>query len=155
MVFGNPEFFRYNVAGTLQPLRILLALLIRLWQTFGYFHLLLLTAGDIVRHVASASLSQDHKRDLEAGPDRERPRIALNSQLAMLFVILAYVLAMAIVGGAELARYMLASSSAGHPDRHFDAVAQGPLVARRGGDHCADVRCRMVRQSTLWIRAGR
>ena len=43
LVFGNPEFFRYNVEGTLQPLRILLALLIRLWQTFGYFHLLLLT----------------------------------------------------------------------------------------------------------------
>ena len=42
-VFGNPEFFRYNVEATLQPLRILLALLVRLWQTFGYFHLLLLT----------------------------------------------------------------------------------------------------------------
>ena len=47
MVFGNPEFFRYNVAGTLQPLRILLALLIRLWQTFGYLHLLLLTVATV------------------------------------------------------------------------------------------------------------
>jgi hypothetical protein len=28
-VFGNPEFFRYNVEATLQPLRILLALLVR------------------------------------------------------------------------------------------------------------------------------
>ena len=42
-VFGNPEFFRYNVEATLQPLRILLALLVRLWQTAGYFHLLMLT----------------------------------------------------------------------------------------------------------------
>lgn len=42
-VFGNPEFFRYNVEATLQPLRILLALLVRLWQTAGYFHLLPLT----------------------------------------------------------------------------------------------------------------
>ena len=32
-VFGNPEFFRYNVKATLNPLRILLALLVRLWRT--------------------------------------------------------------------------------------------------------------------------
>jgi hypothetical protein len=37
----------------------------------------------------------------------ERPRIALTVQFAMLSVIVAYVLAMAFVGGAELARYML------------------------------------------------
>src|SRR3954465_3153566 len=35
-VFGNPEFFRYNVAATLNPLRFFLALILRLWQTFGY-----------------------------------------------------------------------------------------------------------------------
>ena len=97
MVFGNPEFFRYNVEGTLQPLRILLALLIRLWQTFGYFHLLLLTLATIF------AMWLPPLRD-ENG---ERPRIALDSQFAMLFVIIAYVLAMALVGGAELARYML------------------------------------------------
>ena len=44
-VFGNPEFFRYNVKATLNPLRILLALLVRLWQIAGYFHLLMLTAA--------------------------------------------------------------------------------------------------------------
>ena len=97
MVFGNPEFFRYNVEGTLQPLRILLALLIRLWQTFGYFHLLLLTLATIF------AMWLPPLRD-ENG---ERLRIALDSQFAMLFVIIAYVLAMALVGGAELARYML------------------------------------------------
>ena len=37
----------------------------------------------------------------------ERPRIALDAQFAMLSVIIAYVVAMALVGGAELARYML------------------------------------------------
>ncbi len=37
----------------------------------------------------------------------ERPRIALDAQFAMLAVMVAYVLAMAMVGGAELARYML------------------------------------------------
>ena len=35
-VFGNPEFFRYNVEATLHPLRILLALLLRFWQAIGY-----------------------------------------------------------------------------------------------------------------------
>src|SRR5579863_8156878 len=44
-VFGNPEFFRYNVAATLSPLRFLLALGLRLWQAFGYMHLWLLTMG--------------------------------------------------------------------------------------------------------------
>jgi len=44
-VFGNPEFFHYNVQATLHPLRVLLALLIRLWQTFGYLGLSLLTLG--------------------------------------------------------------------------------------------------------------
>jgi hypothetical protein len=42
-VFGNPEFFRYNVQGTLHPLRIILALLLRLWQTTGYLGLYVLT----------------------------------------------------------------------------------------------------------------
>ncbi len=97
LVFGNPEFFRYNVAGTLHPLRIMLALIIRLWQTFGYFHLLLLTLATVLAMWMPPLRGQD-------GP---RPRITVNTQLAMLSVILAYVLAMALVGGAELARYML------------------------------------------------
>ena len=46
------------------------------------------------------------RRD-ENNEDKARPRIAPYAQFAMLSVILAYVLAMAIVGGAELARYML------------------------------------------------
>ena len=96
-VFGNPEFFRYNVAATIHPLRILLALLIRLWQTFGYFHLLMLTLAVVF------AMWLPPLRDA----DGERPRIALESQFAMLAVILAYVFAMALVGGAELARYML------------------------------------------------
>ena len=96
-VFGNPEFFRYNVEATLHPLRILLALLVRLWQTAGYFHLLMLTAGRTVCHVAASASRHGG----------ERPRIALDAQFAMLAVIVAYVLAMAMVGGAELARYML------------------------------------------------
>jgi hypothetical protein len=96
-VFGNPEFFRYNVQATLNPLRILLALLVRLWQTLGYFRLLLLSLAALF----AMWLPPLHD------PGGERPRIALDVQFAMLSVIVAYVLAMAMVGGAELARYML------------------------------------------------
>jgi Dolichyl-phosphate-mannose-protein mannosyltransferase len=96
-VFGNPEFFRYNVQATIHPLRVLLALLVRLWQSFGYFHLLMLTLAALLAMWLPALRDQDG----------ERPRIAVQVQLAMLAVILAYVCAMALVGGAELARYML------------------------------------------------
>jgi len=96
-VFGNPEFFRYNVQATLNPLRILLALLVRLWQILGYFRLLMLTLATLF------AMWLPPLRD----PDGERPRIALDVQFAMLSVIVAYAFAMALVGGAELARYML------------------------------------------------
>jgi hypothetical protein len=96
-VFGNPEFFRYNVEATLQPLRILLALLVRLWQTAGYFHLLMLTVAALFAMWLPPLREQGG----------ERSRIALDAQFAMLAVVAAYVIAMAMVGGAELARYML------------------------------------------------
>jgi len=96
-VFGNPEFFRYNVEATLHPLRILLALILRFWQALGYLNLYLLTLAGLL------ALRRPPLQD-ENG---ERPKIALNVQLAFLAVILAYVVAMAAVGGAVLARYML------------------------------------------------
>ncbi len=96
-VFGNPEFFRYNVASTLSPLRFVLALALRLWQAFGYLHLWVLTVGMI-----SAMLLPAVK---DSGTERER--IAIPVQMIFLVVVAAYVVAMAIIGGAVLARYML------------------------------------------------
>jgi hypothetical protein len=96
-VFGNPEFFRYNVQATVEPLRIFLALLMRLWQVLGYFSLSLLTL---------ATLLAMWRPPLRNG-DGERSRIKLDVQFAFLAVIATYVVAMAVVGGAELARYML------------------------------------------------
>jgi Dolichyl-phosphate-mannose-protein mannosyltransferase len=96
-VFGNPEFFRYNVKSTMQPLRILLALGLRLWQVVGYLNLFVLTlAGALAMWLPPL-------RD----KDEERQRIALDVQFSFLAVIAAYVVAMAVVGGAVLARYML------------------------------------------------
>jgi 4-amino-4-deoxy-L-arabinose transferase-like glycosyltransferase len=96
-VFGNPEFFRYNVEATLHPLRMLLAFLLRLWQTVGYQNLFLLTFAALLA-MWRPPLSDE---------DGERPRIALETQFAFLAVGAAYLLTMAVVGGAALARYML------------------------------------------------
>jgi hypothetical protein len=96
-VFGNPEFFRYNVAATLNPLRFLMALALRLWQAFGYLHLWLLTLGMLL-----AMLLPPVKDD-----GVERPRIAIPVQMIFLIVVKVYVIAMALIGGAVLARYML------------------------------------------------
>jgi hypothetical protein len=96
-VFGNPEFFRYNVAATFSLSRFLLALVMRLWQVFGYLHLWLLTLGMLLAML------------LPPVSDRnvERRRIAIPVQLIFLIVVTAYVVVMALIGGAVLARYML------------------------------------------------
>jgi 4-amino-4-deoxy-L-arabinose transferase-like glycosyltransferase len=96
-VFGNPEFFRYNVKATMQPLRVLLALVLRLWQVVGYLNLYFLTVA------AMLAMRLPPLRD----NGEERQRIPLDVQFSFLAVIAAYVLAMSFVGGAVLARYML------------------------------------------------
>jgi 4-amino-4-deoxy-L-arabinose transferase-like glycosyltransferase len=96
-VFGNPEFFRYNVQTTVQPLRVLLALGLRLWQVVGYLSLSFLTMGGLLAMWLPPL--RDH--------GEERKRISLDVQFSFLAVIAAYVIAMAVVGGAVLARYML------------------------------------------------
>src|SRR5581483_11225565 len=96
-IFGNPDFFRYNVQGTLHPLRMLLALLLRLWQTVGYLGLYVSTLACLIamkfRPISDAC--------------GERPRIDLAVQYAFLSITLVYVIALSVVGGAVLARYML------------------------------------------------
>ena len=96
-LLGNPEFFRYNVAATLNPLRVPLAFGMRLWQLFGYFGLYLLTLAALL-----AMLRPPQMENAAA-----RPRIPLWIQAAFLAVALAYLAFMSAVGGAVLARYML------------------------------------------------
>ena len=81
----------------MHPLRIVLALLMRLWQTVGYMNLFVLTAAGIL------AMWRPPLRD----QDKERQRIAVDTQFAFLTVVVAYVCAMAVIGGAVLARYML------------------------------------------------
>ncbi len=96
-VFGNPEFFRYNVQATMSGVRILLALGMRIWQSFGYMHLWALML------LVMWAMTRPPLRD---GP-AERRRIDVPVQLTFAVLILAFVTAMAVVGGAVLARYML------------------------------------------------
>jgi hypothetical protein len=96
-VFGNPEFFRYNVAATLNPLRFVLALMLRLWQAFGYMHLWILTGGMLLAMLLPP---------VRAG-EIERARISIPNQVTFFVVIGTYVFAMALIGGAVLARYLL------------------------------------------------
>jgi hypothetical protein len=96
-VFGNPEFFRYNVRATMSGVRILLALAMRMWQSFGYMHLWVLTL--LMMWAMTRPPLQDR--------DFQRRRIDLAEQSVFGVLVLAYMVAMAVVGGAVLARYML------------------------------------------------
>jgi 4-amino-4-deoxy-L-arabinose transferase-like glycosyltransferase len=96
-VFGNPEFFRYNVQSTLHAMRILLALLLRIWQTLGYLDLYVLTLACVVA-MMFAPIKEAHG---------ERTRIAIPVQFAFLAIAMVYLVSLSIVGGAVLARYML------------------------------------------------
>lgn len=97
-VLGNPEFFRYNVAATLNPTRFFLALAMRIWQVVGYLHLWVLTLA-----MAVALWMLPPQRDSGVA----RSRISFPVQIVFYIVLLTYLLAMALIGGAVLARYML------------------------------------------------
>ena len=102
-LFGNPEFFRYNVQTTLSPLRFPLALGMRVWQTFGYMHLYFLTAATLL----ALFIAPQKVAPSTGVPGMARARIAIETQIAFAAVIAIYVIALALVGGAVLARYML------------------------------------------------
>jgi 4-amino-4-deoxy-L-arabinose transferase-like glycosyltransferase len=97
-VFGNPEYVRYNVASTLNLARILDAGLGRIWHVTGYMNLFLLTGA--------AALAMSVRCPLKDG-EAERKRIAVPVQMVFAILILSHVVALSIVGGAVLARYML------------------------------------------------
>src|SRR5499427_591796 len=97
-LFGNPEYLRYNLGATLTPLRIAWALLIRLWHLLGYLNLFVLTL---------LTLYALSKPPLVERDGRDRQRIRIPVQCVFLAVIAAYVVALSVLGGAVLARYML------------------------------------------------
>lgn len=96
-VFGNPEFLRYNLEATLDPLRILLAGVRRLWQTAGHMNLFVLTVA------AAWAMRRPPLREGEGS----RRRISFPVQRAFAAVIAAHVALFSVLGGAALARYLL------------------------------------------------
>lgn len=96
--FGNPAFFAYNVTATLTPLRVVLSIFVRLWQLFGYMNLWLLT-------LAAIWVMQYPAVDNDRGSPRYR--IDLQVQFRILALIIGNVLFFSLLGGADLARYLL------------------------------------------------
>ena len=95
---GNPEFLRYNLGATLTPLRVALAMLIRLWHLLGYLNLFVLTI------FTAYAMSQTPRLE---GDGSFRERIAIPVQLVFAVIIAVHVVALSILGGAVLARYVL------------------------------------------------
>ena len=96
-VFGNPEYFRYNVESTLNLSRTLEALWRRLAHVTAHMELWVL--------VLAALLAMLLRPLSDAGAVRRRIEVPV--QLLFGALILAHVVALSIVGGAILARYML------------------------------------------------
>jgi 4-amino-4-deoxy-L-arabinose transferase-like glycosyltransferase len=106
-MFGNPDFLRYNVSSTLHPVRVLAALAQRLWQLFGYMNLFVLTMVALLAMTRKARTVGDLPQNGTGNPAVQRPRIAIPVQITFAVVVIAYVLALSVVGGAVLARYLL------------------------------------------------
>ncbi len=96
-VFGNPEFFQYNLGATLNPVRFLAALALRFWHLLGYMNMVLLTVA------AALAMLLPPRRDA----DLPRAAIARDVQAIFYLLIAVHVLALSLVGGAVLARYVL------------------------------------------------
>jgi hypothetical protein len=97
-LFGDSEFFTYNVSNTLHPLRFLLAAVQRLWQVFGHMNLWVLTV------LMLAAMLLPPLRD----GDRERQRISISTQLLFLALIATHIVFHSLIGGALLSRYVMA-----------------------------------------------
>jgi 4-amino-4-deoxy-L-arabinose transferase-like glycosyltransferase len=95
--FGNPEYFRYNVASTLSPERLLYAAWERLKHVTFHMNLWALTLAGL------AAMFLKPRRDRGV----ERARIDVPVQMLFAALILAHAFALSFVGGAVLARYLL------------------------------------------------
>ena len=93
----NSIFFQYNVLATLHPARIAISFIIRAWQMIGYMNMIFLSLA------AALALQMPALSDGK----QERPRIALPVQYLFVLLILTYAVVVSVIGGAELARYLL------------------------------------------------
>ncbi len=114
-MMGNPEFFRYNVTSTMNPVRMLLAVGVRLWQNFGYMNMFVLTIAAAASMMlppqlqgeSSSALAGHTKIPRVTPADVPRNRIDISIQGAFFIVMFAYIVMLSVIGGAVLARYLL------------------------------------------------
>lgn len=106
-LFGNPEFLRYNVSATLNPIRFIAALALRLWELFGYMNLFVLTIVTALAMTRPALALDEAERNGNGPQATHRARIAVPTQIVFGVVVAAYTVVLALIGGAVLARYLL------------------------------------------------
>ncbi len=151
-LLGNPEFYRYNVAATINPLRIPFAFGMRLWQVFGYFGLYLLTLAGLLAMLRPAQVEKQPEKTVKKEENSvARPR---NSILDAGSISLgAGRLPGLYVGHRRSGAGSLhaAGRPSGDSDRGLDALAARALLeinCGRGGHRF----CRgTLHQSTVWI----
>ena len=107
-MLGNPEFFRYNVSATMSPMRMLLAVGMRLWQTFGYMNMFVLTLAAAAAMMLAPQPMRRRDSPGDAAQSRGlRQRIDFRIQAVLVVVIFGYIVMLSVIGGAVLARYLL------------------------------------------------
>lgn len=97
--FGNAQFYQYNVANTLAPLRFLAAFGIRLWHLLGFMNMMVLTAATVAAMWFPAVVDDGI----------ERQRIAIPIQLQFALIMLVQLVTFSLLGGALLPRYLLSA----------------------------------------------
>jgi hypothetical protein len=109
-VFGNPEYFRYNLGATLNPIRFLAAFALRLWHLLGYMNMFLLTLATALALVLPPHRDADRDCRTAGGngePELSRRPISPDVQAIFYVLIFVHLVALSILGGAVLARYLL------------------------------------------------
>jgi hypothetical protein len=98
LLFGNPEFLRYNAQATLDPLRILAALGHRLLHLTAHMNLFV----PVLMTIAAMLLPP--RPDQEGGP---RAAIGAQALRRIFLLLLVNALLFSVLGGALLTRYLL------------------------------------------------
>ena len=102
---GNAEYLQYNLYSTLEPARVTVALLRRLYQLFvaGFNWLLILAALLAYRRMkATRALKSAESRSNDISEGKRKELFFIAAGLAAVYVAM-----LSLVGGAVLARYLL------------------------------------------------
>ena len=98
LLFGNPEFVRYNAVATLDPLRIAAAFLHRLLHLTAHMNLFVPVL------TALAALLLDPRPGVGG---KQRPSIGASARRRIFLLLLVNALLFSVLGGALLTRYLL------------------------------------------------